>query len=101
MGIVTCLRAEGDVWDTLLTETYEELHAKLVSEGGTAPSATSEELTTALSDAQRAWTTLRDADCDLQFRRHQAGTIRSVVHAGCLMTKTASRALELRDMLSE
>ena len=54
MGIVECLRAEAAVWDRLLNQTYQELQTELASRDGKAPFATSEELTTALRDAQRA-----------------------------------------------
>ena len=52
----------------------------------------------ALRDAQRAWIAYRDAECGLAYARWQDGSMRVIVAANCLMTMTAQRAIELRDM---
>ncbi len=97
-GIATCIGAETVVWDALLNEEYQALRAYFSGLEGSAAEATSEDLLIALRDAQRAWIAYRDADCGLRYTIYQGGTIRSIVGANCRMTKTASRALELRDM---
>ncbi|MEJ6401615.1 lysozyme inhibitor LprI family protein [Yoonia sp. 2307UL14-13] len=97
-GIAACISAETAVWDALLNEEYQALRAHFSGVQGGGTDATTDELLDYLRGAQRAWIAFRDADCDLRYTQYQGGAIRSIVGANCRMTKTASRALELRDM---
>lgn len=86
-GISQCLGAETDIWDGLLNRAYKARMAEITTNQKTA-----------LRDAQRAWIAFRDADCGLQYQMFIDGTIRSNIHAGCLLDMTARRALALRDL---
>ena len=86
-GMGACLMAETGHWDALLNQSYQEAMDRL------AP-----EVQTALRGAQRAWISYRDAQCDLAAAMFNGGTMRSVAYAGCKMSETAERAIELRDI---
>lgn len=90
IGIAQCIQAETAVWDTLLNEQYKIRRAELAEQ--------SPELANQLRDAQRAWIAYRDAECGLKYSLWSGGSIRTIVAANCLMTETAERALELRDL---
>ena len=97
IGAVECIQAETAVWDAILNEEYRATRAQLRDEDARGfAEGLSREIT--LRDAQRAWIAFRDADCTAQFAQWQDGTIRSIVAANCGLTRTAQRALELRDM---
>lgn len=95
VGIASCITAETAVWDDILNEEYAATRRAFDGRSG-GPNGGP--LNDALRDAQRAWIAFRDADCALAFERWADGTIRSVVHANCMMVLTAERALALRDM---
>lgn len=90
MGMTQCIQAETAVWDTMLNEQYKSTRTVL---GAQNPA-----LKDNLLAAQRAWIAFRDAECALAYARWQDGSIRSIVHANCMMVMTARRTLELRDM---
>ncbi len=87
VGMGTCLMAETGHWDALLNQSYQEAMDRLTPE-----------VQTALRGAQRAWISYRDAQCDLAAAMFNGGTMRSVAYAGCKMSETAERAIELRDI---
>tara|TARA_R110000787_G_scaffold242260_2_gene348380 strand:- start:473 stop:955 length:483 start_codon:yes stop_codon:yes gene_type:complete len=97
LGITQCIQAETQEWDVLLNREYKATRADFANRDN-ALSANSLDLTDQLLKAQRAWIAFRDAECALAYARWQDGSIRSVVHANCMMVMTASRAIELRDM---
>ncbi|MEX0347820.1 MAG: lysozyme inhibitor LprI family protein [Paracoccaceae bacterium] len=90
IGISQCIQAETAVWDKFLNEQYQLRRAELAAQNQDLPDQ--------LRDAQRAWISFRDAECGLQYSLWLDGTIRSIVAANCLLTETAERALELRDL---
>jgi len=90
LGITQCIQAETAVWDSLLNEQYQLRRSELADQ--------SPELARQLRDVQRAWIAFRDAECGLQYSLWLGGSIRTVVAANCLMTETAERAVELRDL---
>jgi uncharacterized protein YecT (DUF1311 family) len=51
-----------------------------------------------LREAQRAWIVFRDAECRAQYALYGTGSLRQVVGANCVMSETAERAIELRQM---
>lgn len=95
--IAECIQAETQVWDALLNTEYKALRADLRSRNNTV-SGNQLDLNEQLLTAQRAWIAYRDAECSFAYARWQDGSIRSVVHANCLMVMTARRTIELRDM---
>lgn len=84
VGMVACTARETAWWDSQLNAHYSSLEASL-----------SADLATALREAQRAWIAYRDAGCGFEYDLWSEGTIRSVVHAGCLLDETARRAQRL------
>ena len=97
IGITQCIQAETQEWDNLLNRAYKATRADFTNSDN-ALSDNSIDLTDQLLKAQRAWIAFRDAECALAYARWQDGSIRSVVHANCMMVMTASRTIELRDM---
>lgn len=97
LGTVECIQAEAAEWDKILNEEYKATQA-VNAKADDAGYSLLMDRTDALRDAQRAWITFRDADCTARYAMWQDGTIRSIVGANCHLTKTASRALALRDM---
>ncbi|TMV91013.1 DUF1311 domain-containing protein [Thioclava sp. BHET1] len=90
-GIAACLSGETQLWDDLLNEQYKAARARLVMQGGKT-------LSDELLKTQRAWIAFRDADCGLEYSIWEGGTIRSVMAASCQLSRTAQRALELRQL---
>jgi len=97
-GIVQCIQAETQAWDALLNTEYKALRADLGNRNTTV-SGNQLDLNEQLLTAQRAWIAYRDAECSFAYARWQDGSIRSVVHANCLMVMTARRTIELRQTL--
>lgn len=89
MGIGDCLMAEQAHWDEILNREYQETRKHLT--GNNLPD-------TRLRDAQRAWITLRDADCDVAGERYGDGSMRLIAYANCQLDHTARRALDLKNM---
>ncbi len=89
-GMAGCLQKEGTIWDELLNSWY-----------GSVREGLSREPRRMLRDAQRAWIKWRDAKCAFEHGRYEGGTGGGPAMAGCLMTTTATRALELRTLVVE
>jgi uncharacterized protein YecT (DUF1311 family) len=96
-GIVACISAETQVWDTLLNEEYALLRDAL-REDDARGMMQGLSRADALQGAQRAWIAFRDADCGLAWAIWQDGTIRGPIAADCRLAHTARRALELRNL---
>lgn len=97
IGIAECLGREEAAWDAILNEVYgrrmadarqmdERLEADGIYLGGVVDS---------LRNAQRAWISFRDAECERIFNVLQEGTIRTTAAASCLLEMTAERVLDL------
>lgn len=84
VGMVACTARETAWWDSQLNAHYSSLEVSLTAE-----------LATKLREAQRAWIAYRDAGCGFEYDLWSEGTIRSVVHAGCVLDETARRAQRL------
>ncbi len=100
IGTADCLISENAAWDELLNTNYQALRDGFRGRVGGGQDLSGEELNIRLRDAQRAWIAFRDAECGFRYDIYRGGTIRSIVGANCLMTMTAQRALELRDLAS-
>jgi len=83
-GMIRCTVEEYDAWDARLNTAYGDLMQRLE-----APR------TDGLRDAQRAWMTLRDADCDFAASAYEGGSMQPLVQAGCMMDYAAKRTLRL------
>ncbi|MCF2872103.1 DUF1311 domain-containing protein [Octadecabacter sp. G9-8] len=98
LGMVFCLSAEEEAWDRLLNTQYAQ-----TMDGLRRVDADEAELFPEFADradslraAQRAWITLRDADCALEYAMWGAGSMRQIASANCSMTKTAERTIYLK-----
>lgn len=99
VGMVDCIGAETAAWDAILNEEYastmEDFRDRDASGDVAAPDMTR---VGTLREAQRAWIAFRDAECRAQYAIWGGGTLRQVVGANCVLTETAERAVELRQM---
>lgn len=88
LSMTQCIGMETKAWDAILNRDYRALLARL-----------DEAQTESLNDAQRAWLTLRDADCAFahEFVR---GSLSSVMAAECFQNRTADRVLALRGYIN-
>jgi uncharacterized protein YecT (DUF1311 family) len=100
LDISECLMAETAVWDAILNREYKAARAALARQGA-ADGGNVGTLTDGLRDAQRAWIAFRDADCGLTYSIWAGGSIRVIFAGNCYLTKTAQRAIELRDIKGE
>jgi uncharacterized protein YecT (DUF1311 family) len=76
--------------DAVLNQVYKQLVAKL-----------DEEEKAQLKEAQNAWLKYRDTNCDFVADQYKGGTMRPMIHAGCLADVTKNRTAELRDQIKE
>ena len=100
LGISLCLSSEAEVWDVFLNEEYQ----KSMSWAKSADQEDQEYFpefanrASALRDAQRAWIAFRDAECSLAYAAWGAGSMRHIAGNDCIMTLTAKRAIEVRNI---
>lgn len=88
VGMAECTMRENAWWDSYLNFLYQDLKANL-----------STEQFSKLRDAQRAWISFRDTDCDFNYEYWKEGTIRSTFFTSCVLDKTATRAIALAGYL--
>lgn len=100
LGMTICLSAEAEAWDALLNAEYSRAlaGAKLMDTEEAEYFPEFANRANALREAQRAWITFRDADCELAYAQWGSGSMRNIAFADCRMEMTARRTLELRDM---
>lgn len=98
LGMSMCTQAETEAWDALLNREYQRAmaDAKLLDAEdmhyfpGFAVRAEK------LRDAQRAWITFRDAECELEYATGGSGSIRHIFGTSCFLQMTAERTIDLR-----
>ena len=99
-ALAFCGQVEAEAWDGPLNEAYQALvvqakeadaHYRTID--GLEGFAVEEE---SLRAAQRAWLAFRQAECDYAYARQGSGSLRGIVHPGCLASFTARRTIELR-----
>lgn len=86
-GMIQCNARETEAWDGLLNTEYKRLMGALDGEAADK-----------LRAAQRAWVAMRDGDCALSYHTFAGGTIAGVVAGSCMLDRTATRVLQLRDL---
>ena len=84
IGISACLGRETAWWDSQLNVHYASLEQTL-----------DPDVFSSLRTAQRAWIGYRDAACAFAYDLWRGGSIRSTVHASCMLDETARRAAAL------
>lgn len=83
-GMIRCTVEEHDAWDARLNTAYGAYMQQL-----DAPRDSG------LREAQRAWMSLRDADCSFAASAYEGGSMQNLVQAGCQMDYAAKRTLRL------
>lgn len=86
-GMIQCNARETEAWDGLLNTEYKRLMDGLEGEAADK-----------LRAAQRGWIAMRDGDCALSYHTFAGGTIAGVVAGSCMLERTATRVLQLRDL---
>ncbi len=86
LAMTDCRAAEAGRWDKRLNAAYQADLKSFTAEDRAA-----------LQKAQRAWVAFRDANCAAYEDPTQWGSISRVNAADCLLSMTATRALELED----
>ena len=86
-----CAYAELTKADAQLNDAYQKALDLLGSADQT-------DVKVALVAAQRAWVKFRDADCHVQDRIFQNGTMRAALVEACLKDRTEQRTKELKEV---
>lgn len=98
LEINECAMRKYKARDRDMNEAYKALTASLkpVDASDTTDYAAVE---TQLMAAQKSWVAFRDADCNALRKFYEQGTIRTVLHVGCLIDRTVQRTKELKAWL--
>ena len=96
-GIATCLKHEAKIWDSLLSLDEKELYS-YYAEQDTASLYTRVSRVKSFQQAQISWRAHLKSECRFQTALNQAGTIRSIIAAGCELSMIAKRLLYLKDL---
>ena len=86
-----CAAIDQKKADARLNQVYQRVLKSLEPDAGGA------ETKKKLVEAQRAWVKFRDADCAAVYQQHIDGTIRNVMHHGCMRARTEQRIKELNE----
>lgn len=84
VNMLKCNAAEIELQDARLTKAYKKVMAQL-----------SESRQKHLKDAQRAWIMYREVNCNFYANADEGGSMVGLNSSNCLMSMTASRAIEL------
>jgi uncharacterized protein YecT (DUF1311 family) len=87
-GIAACNMREASWWTGLVGMYLASLEAELTPDQYKA-----------LVKSQELWQPFMEAKCAFVYEFWIDGTIRDPLHADCVLQETATRALELRDLL--
>jgi uncharacterized protein YecT (DUF1311 family) len=95
LEINECAMRAYKAQDRELNEAYRALTASLKPDGA-GDTTDYAAVKTQLVAAQKAWVSFRDADCNALRKYYEQGTIRTAMHVGCLIERTAQRTKELK-----
>jgi uncharacterized protein YecT (DUF1311 family) len=85
-----CAGKAFEAADAVLNQVYQKLRSML-----------DEAEKAQLKEAQTAWLKYRDANCEFVSGQFEGGTMRPMVHAGCLADVTKNRTAELRTQIKD
>jgi uncharacterized protein YecT (DUF1311 family) len=94
-----CAAVELKSAEAKLNQVYQRVLKAL--DKPDAPHEPYSEMRKSLVEAQRAWVKFREADCHAVYLKHASGTIRTVMHIGCMQGHAEKRTKELEDYDSE
>ncbi|MCY0963799.1 lysozyme inhibitor LprI family protein [Parathalassolituus penaei] len=86
-----CAAQEQQVVEARLNEVYRNVMKHLEGNEDHYP-----EVRAKLLEGQRAWIKFREADCEAQYILHQDGTMRNLVHIGCMQSHAEQRIKSLQ-----
>ncbi len=92
--INACAKQDQERVEVELNRVYQKV-MKSLSKPDTDLESHSETKAT-LRKAQRLWIKFREADCDAVYLQHMSGTIRTVMHIGCMQSHAEQRIKELQ-----
>ena len=84
-----CAYAEFEAADAELNKAYKQLRAAIEPDHENA-----------LRAAQRAWVTLRDAECEFESMGWEGGSGRAMIQSACLKRMTEERSARLKVFLT-
>lgn len=88
--MIQCTDRELQQYDRKLNRVYRELMQRLPPEERQR-----------LREADRAWITYRDRECDFEGFEMRGGSGEALLVAGCLVTKTRERIRDLQRLLPD
>ncbi|WP_445145672.1 lysozyme inhibitor LprI family protein [Dyella sp. Tek66A03] len=87
-----CAKQGADAADAKLSETYQHALTQL------SGSDNLERAKTSLIESERAWVKFRDADCVVQDRLFEQGSMRRAMVEMCLQSHSEQRTRDLQNM---
>ena len=97
LGMSFCLHSASVVWDGLLNQEYARAKdwAVAMDQDDSKYFPEYANRVNALRDAQRAWITFRDAECELAYSVWGSGSMRHIAGNNCILDQTAKRTVQL------
>ena len=92
--LTECAAKEQKTVEVKLNSTYRKVLKELEQRDDNH-----QETRKKLVAAQRAWIKFREADCDAAYQYYAGGTMRNLVHIGCMQKRAEQRIKELDDFL--
>ncbi|CAH0188474.1 hypothetical protein SRABI118_01430 [Massilia sp. Bi118] len=89
-----CAAIELKGVEAKLNEVYRQTLKTLDAEGKESVEAKQKLIT-----AQRAWVKFREADCAAVYQRNAGGTIRTLMHIGCMQGHAETRMKALKEFV--
>jgi uncharacterized protein YecT (DUF1311 family) len=94
-----CAARAQQAVEAQLNARYQALMREL---DGKAPGSEADpQLKQAVVLAQRAWVQFREADCKAVYQQYSGGTIRSLMHIGCMQTHAEQRIKALAEFSAQ
>ena len=90
-----CAQTEFESVEKKLNETYRRVLKSLNKPDEEIVSYS--EIKRGLIEAQKAWVSFRQKDCDAYFTLHASGTIRTVMYIGCMQSHAEKRIKEISE----
>ena len=90
-----CAQIEFESVEKKLNETYRRVLKSLNKPDEETVSYS--KIKNGLIEAQKAWVSFRQKDCDAYFTLHASGTIRTVMYIGCMQSHAEKRIKEISE----
>ncbi|WP_151638821.1 lysozyme inhibitor LprI family protein [Noviherbaspirillum aerium] len=87
-----CASIEQKKVEATLNRVYQRVLKSLDDKDAEQPDA---KVRNAFIAAQRAWVKFREADCNAVYQKHAGGSIRTMMHIGCMQNHAEKRIKDL------